>query len=830
MTRNKGRGKISTIPLILLLIIAAFMASLPSGSAQEVLDSFPTHLYLVVNPNPVGVGQSVSVMFWFDNPPPESNAVAYYGWKGIEVTITHPDNTTEKVGPFETEVSGGKWFDYTPAEQGTYKFQASFPGQTVNVTAPWMFLRLAIGLHYFEPSQSSTVELTVQQEAVQPWPEVPLPNEYWERPISSENRDWYSIAGDYLMSESFAEYTQAPESAHILWTKPLTYGGIVGGDSGWGTNYFTAPPYSNRFSPPVIIGGRIYYYMWPAMTLRAQPPGVACVDLRTGEEIWQDDNMPKIVCGQTMTVDMMAGHGVYAYLWCSNGTSLIMYDAFSGKQKSVVENVFGPFSPIRGPNGELLVYSIDGISNRLIMWNSTKALLEPNPATESLANEWGPMPETSWDLGIQSNISISGVPGEIQSLSTVDLSQGVAIAEAPVTSTMNGSNPTFTQIGYDIETGNRIWSQNREGYGWGFFGPYAPGLGVGTVGGGVYTFFQKETMQWHVFDIKTGNKLWSTKPLKEYTNTDYSMYDNNAVIAYGKLYISGYSGCVVAFDLKTGENLWTYSQGSSGVMNPTGSWPNAGGLLIADGKVYIPTSEHTPNSPIFRGYRLICINATTGEQLWAIPGFIGSRGIADGTLVAWNCYDNQIYSFGKGPSATTVMAPSVGVTTATPIRITGTVMDVSAGTEQSAVAKNFPNGLPCVSDASQSAWMEYVYQQQLMPSNATGVKVTLSVLDSNGNFREIGTTTSSPSGVYGFTWTPDVPGDFTLYASFAGSNSYYPSSAETSFHAAEAVAEHAPQNPQPIDNTMTIVYGVIAIIIAIAIVGVVLAMLVLRKR
>jgi hypothetical protein len=222
---------------------------------------------------------------------------------------------------------------------------------------------------------------------------------------------------------------------------------------------------------------------------------------------------------------------------------------------------------------------------------------------------------------------------------------------------------------------------------------------------------------------------------------------------------------------------------------------------------------------------------TDGKLAWSELGFdIRSVAIAEGTLLTLNAYDNQIYAFGKGPTSTTVNAPDVGVTTATPIRIKGTIMDVSAGTQQSQIAKNFPHGLPCVSDASQSKYMEYVYQDQVMPTNTTGVTVTLSVLDSNNNFRQIGTTTTDASGNYGLTWTPDISGDFTIYASFAGSNSYYPSSAETSFHAgttATPVQTTAPQ--QQVDNTMTIVGVGVAIIIVVAIVGA-LTMMMLRKR
>ena len=66
-------------------------------------------------------------------------------------------------------------------------------------------------------------------------------------------------------------------------------------------------------------------------------------------------------------------------------------------------------------------------------------------------------------------------------------------------------------------------------------------------------------------------------------------------------------------------------------------------------------------------------------------------------------------------------------------------MDISAGTKQTEQAADFPNGVPCASDASMTAWMGYVYQQQPEPTNFTGVQVQLAVLDSNGNHYPIGT-------------------------------------------------------------------------------------------
>jgi hypothetical protein len=244
---------------------------------------------------------------------------------------------------------------------------------------------------------------------------------------------------------------------------------------------------------------------------------------------------------------------------------------------------------------------------------------------------------------------------------------------------------------------------------------------------------------------------------------------------------------------------------------------------------------HTYSPPLYNGAELFVWNTTNGDLLWQMPDFATSNSgegvLSDGYLVVTNAYDNQLYCYGQGPSKLTVTAPDVGVTTSTPITITGTITDISAGSQQEAVAANFPNGLPAVSDASMSQFMEAVYEQQSMPTNVTGVPVTLSVIDSNGNNRQIGTTTTNALGTFGFNWTPDITGNYTVIATFAGSGSYYGSSAQTYFHAS------SPQTPAPTAapladvatnaNLMTFMaIGVIAIIIAIAVVG----LLLLRKH
>lgn len=127
--------------------------------------------------------------------------------------------------------------------------------------------------------------------------------------------------------------------------------------------------------------------------------------------------------------------------------------------------------------------------------------------------------------------------------------------------------------------------------------------------------------------------------------------------------------------------------------------------------------------------------------------------------------------------------------------------------------------------------MGFVYQQQPEPTNFTGVEVQLAVLDANGNHYPIGTATTDPSGTYRFTWTPTIPGDFTVFANFAGTNGYWPSYAEDGFAVMkEPTATVAPtQAPASMADTYILPIGV-AIIVVIIIIGAVLALLIVRKR
>ena len=205
--------------------------------------------------------------------------------------------------------------------------------------------------------------------------------------------------------------------------------------------------------------------------------------------------------------------------------------------------------------------------------------------------------------------------------------------------------------------------------------------------------------------------------------------------------------------------------------------------------------------------------------------------MADGYATFFNGYDGQIYSVGQGSSATTVQAPLTAITAGTNVAIQGTVMDTSAGTQQTQQKADFPSGVPCASDASMTQWMSYVYQQQPEPTNFTGVTVTLTAIDPNGNFVTLGTATTDSKGLFNLMWqAPSIPGKYTVTASFAGNNGYWGSSAQTTMIVQNAPSATAAPTPAPSSVVDTYFVPAVIAIIVIIIIGFAILFLALRKR
>jgi hypothetical protein len=102
----KGERKIlknKNLAILFALLLTASMTTsivfLPSTNAHTPGINIPTYTFCSVSPNPIGAGQQVNVNFWVNQPPPTASAQYGDRWGNMTVMVTHPDGTTETLGP-----------------------------------------------------------------------------------------------------------------------------------------------------------------------------------------------------------------------------------------------------------------------------------------------------------------------------------------------------------------------------------------------------------------------------------------------------------------------------------------------------------------------------------------------------------------------------------------------------------------------------------------------------------------------------------------------------------------------------------------------------------
>jgi hypothetical protein len=823
MQNLKSKSKIPVITFVLIITLTATFLTLPLVSAHDPAWEVPTYCYIsVASPNPIGVNQEIVIVFWCNAIPPTALGASGDRWR-FNVEITTPSGSVETIGPFKSDPVGGGWAVYTPTQVGTYTLVAKFlqytiTGQPIGPSGT-ISNPQTVGDIYLA-SSSDPYTLTVQQDAIQPWAEPPVTTDYWERPINDMNRNWYVLAGNWLGAQwqgngptSRFGWGTAPESAHIMWATPMWAGGIM--DARFGnTGYQTAHYEGLGLSPPIILNGKIYYNI---MSLPRE--GYRVLDLYTGEELWfQNSTGPvtgtgggfdasgeistgRLAFGQILNYESPNQHGGFPYIWSVVGSTMHMYDAETGSYICSINNVpswagmpsffytGGP--PVYGKDGSLTWYNIVGTPNpmgpffpatppyRLQIWNTTQAIWYEDHWISNEYWMWRPTLNVTFNgnNGYSLNVSIPDVQGSIRC---------VREGEFVIGGTTGNNNGTYVENGQmwclslaPGQEGTLLWNRT-------FTPPQAPpdvATGMFGIGGmtlsivdpedGVFCFSESITRRWWGYSLTTGQQLWESEP--EPSMNFYGMYNN---VYDGKLFSCGYGGELIAYNIKTGDVEWTYTASEEGWESPYGNYP-IGIAVVADGKLYLTSSEHSPTQPLWRGSYLRCIDADTGEELWKInnwglgmgPGPEGSTAIADGYIVSLNAYDNRIYCYGKGPSATTVTAGPKVTALGSSVLIEGTVLDMSPGAK----------GTPAIGDESMSAWMEYMYMQQAMPTNPQGVTVKLYSIDPNGNYQDIGEATTDIAGNFGVSWVPPVPGDYFVMAQFEGSASYGSSYATTYF-------------------------------------------------
>ncbi|MCW4018881.1 MAG: PQQ-like beta-propeller repeat protein [Candidatus Bathyarchaeota archaeon] len=825
----------------MLSTTAIFFNCLPTVSAAE---DIPTYAYLSIAPNPIGAGQTVSVAMWLNVVPPLVTSEGSWAasWDTYTVSITDPSGETETKGPFTSDSTAYYILQYVPDMVGTYTFEFNFAGQPVSGTNIMNGVYLD---NYYQPSKSSEVQLTVQQEPLTSLPQTSLPTDYWQRPINAQNHQWSQISGNWLganiygpykaynVTGNFNAYTTAPDSAHIVWTKPLMQGGLIGGEFGGSakSNFYTGKLYEPAFTPPIIING-VLYYNQPTPT----PPreGYYAVDLRTGQTLWWRNGTGAqnsgISIGQVYNCLTPNQEGGIPYLWWTGGPEWYMYDASTGNLILTLANATpGGMNNIQGPNGELLIYLLDAANNWLAMWNSSSIPKMWGGESGTSGWQWRPPVGATldWLSGIQWNVTIpSYIEPFPQSISTIG--SGIILA---TTGSMSAPMNWQMEIAYSTTDGHKLWAVNRTTP----LGDTQYAL-MGPLTDGIYTEFNKGAMQWYGYSASTGEQLWG--PSEAFENAWASQPSTPplwCMPAYGNIYQMCVDG-IHALDMSTGERLWDFYAPPCGFETSTPAYPfMQSSMAIADGKVFA-TSGIQYGDPLFRGAALYAINADSGKEEWSICGFFTSGiAIADGYLVAFNGYDNQIYCFGKGQTATTVSAPQTAVPLGTPILIQGTITDQSPGQTVLGIPAA---GTPAISDDSMTAWMEYLYEQQPKPTDAVGVPVHLTAIDANGNTQEIGTVVSDIDGVYMTSWTPSASGIYRIVTSFEGSDSYYRSTAKTGVVVSDA-GQTAPtvsssaspsQAPAPSSELSTSMYLAIGAAVVIVIVAIVAVARYRRKK
>ncbi len=838
--------------LILMIAFSTISATLTLADAHSPAWEIPTYLYITTAPSPVGVGQQVTVVFWINWLPPTAAGSAGDRWF-YYLDITKPDNSKQSVGPLTSDPVGGSYYLFTPEVAGNYSVTARFGPQVltgrngtgINGTMTSLYIN-----DKFLASSGSTTFLVQEQQLPNP-PVYPLPTEYWTRPLEGQNENWYIIGSNWLGPQQALRFQPdgtAPNSAHVMWTKPLEDGGVVGGTNAGedGMTYYDGTAYEGRFGSPLVMYGRLYYPVPKSGSATAG--GYACVDLRTGEQIfWQNMTMPTF--GQLYDYESFNQHGVVGpgYLWRVTGTNWSAYEASTGNWLFDLYNVpsaagssasWGA-STIYGSHGEILFYQLNANANWLALWNNTAAqtltgTTNPNDYTSTNFYQWRPIGKiANMNTSYSWNVTIPTLPGTTRTIVRVipdDIMLGTSTSFAGITAFGTPDPWTMWAISLKPESrGQLLWSKS-----------YAAPSGNQTILMGpvdptnrVFTTWLRDGLTFSGYSLDNGNLLWTSQ-----REDDWTFYSSGWSVAYGKLIHSGY-GTVYCYDLSDGKTLWSFSI-PSGLSTPYTSYP-LGINAIADGKVFLGANEHSRNAPYWKGSKTYCLNATTGELIWsldaALPSSAGGIGqvtngfaIADGYFTYLNLYDHKIYTIGKGPSATTIDAPMAAITQGSSIVIRGTVTDIAAGTKQDEQSARFPDGVPAVSDESMSAWMPYVYMQKPRPDNAIGVPVSIDVIDSNGNLRNIGEPTSDANGFYSLQWTPDVPGKYTVIATFKGSESFWPSHAETAFAVDEAAPTQTPATPAPQSVTDAYFVPAVAGIIIAIVIGFAATILLLRKR
>jgi hypothetical protein len=858
------KTKIATTIVISILTLSAFMliatipvlgqelpteqivGPRPAGVTDDM--TVPTEIILMARPNPIGLNQELLVNIWTVRAPGAGRE-----FKGYEVTITNPSGHSDEFTIDSYVADGTAWFPWVMNEVGDWTLQVYFPGNFLpaaqysagEIVQPGETVDTSVFNYnepvYVEPSTSPLVTVTVQQDYVPVWPPSPLPTDYWTRPVTTENREWYTILGDFpwfgkgggaMWDElypdtnvypaasgsnfdySFVPWVQVPDSPHIVWKRMYEMGGLIGGDEGIASDIYWSPDWRDR--PTIILNGWGYQVVHKPLDGPEAQSIWQCYDIRTGEIQWErplypGESEPTLIEYAPSAYTIGLGHSGITGLQVKDSAPSLM--SISGGYLRKYDPVYGSLTynesiaPLTSAgtyymNGFCLtVQNLGGGEYRLINWTTIGSSDFEDRVVSNTSYAMSRLPSRiDWETGIGANIA------------NVD---------------RGGVRWGQTVTAYDLLTGAELWTNTVEAPQ--FSGSAAVADHGKIVIGSMYGYFI-------AYDLTNGNEVWRTETMDyPWDVTGWGSY--GMMSAYGLLYW-GAPSAYYAWDWDTGETVWmfripaefpfetAYGVGTDASNSET-VYPFHNPGWVADGKVLVYSIQHSPEPPYFRGQPMLCINATTGDLIWKLGGFSGGGQhtksatlirMADG-YVALGARDGIMYVIGKGKSETTVTAPDAAVPVGTAMTIKGTVLDMSPAQP----------GTPCVSVDSMEVLMQHIHLQMPIDGihhNVTmvGVPVTLSAFGPNGDYYDLGTTTTDGYyGSFGKEWTPQTEGVYRIVASFEGDDSYGSSGASTYVTVGPAPAQEQPETEEPsgeapaFPTTEVIIVAAVAVAIVVGV-------------
>jgi hypothetical protein len=830
--KNKiNSKKISTLSLILILLMTLMIAFNQSSLAQVgVPQPEKTTGYIDVSPRLIGVGQQATVNIFIYPIPTDYAYVPYYdGYRGVTVTFIKPDGTKDTFMPIDatgiyaagqTEALGAIFFFYKPNMAGNWSVSFTMPAQNLTATP---------GTVIMQGCTSNTVTFTVQTEPVlagllngYPWSPLPNDNVYWSSPINSNNREWSQISGDWLGASVnnptqllWQPYGSGPNTGHIVWKQPIRMGGLMGGDYG-------SLSYGSQGSAisSVIIAGKLYVNIEAADKFK-------CIDLATGEVLYTTDgtisygfHIPKTAYAQTddsptgnVVLESSYGSNLQAVLF---GGSLNCYDPFTGKLLQSISNV----SSAKYVDGSPIAFGVKGTAPNftLFRWNLTA--LSP---FRSFSNAKPLGSSTNWQTGIEWNVAlpqsiIDPLPHLPQFGFSTNPFAKLLLGVSSDASTLVVKAAPNQYWGYSSTDGTLLWNTTIN-Y------PTTANQQICLYPKNSFVILDATDSTFKCYSMKTGALEWTSDSFSDSTwATTWNAY-SSATNDNNNFYAMMPDGTMRAYSLTDGHEVWR-SQAFPSTEYPNNAVPYVNNMVMAGGKIYACAgySMSYKINPVSRFGMIVCIDTATGENLWTLNGGLRPSSAANGYVIATGDYDGNVYALGKGKTETTVEIKNNVIAQGGSILIQGNVLDQSPAQA----------GTPAVADESMSEYMDYLHMQNATllntPPTPNGVTIRLAAVDPNGNVIDIGTVISNGDGMFKKTWSPSIEGEYTVYATFDGSGSYYGSYAGTALSVMNApAATPTTQQQADTDYTMIIVGGVIAIIIVVVIATAINIMMVRKK-